>query len=70
MSATNAPTPPIELPPGARLLEPREVAQRMGISTETATNLLAEGCLIAFTTRSAPAQVHISPAERYEVTAP
>jgi hypothetical protein len=65
MSATAPPN--LELPDGARQLTPREIAKRMGITTATATRLLAEGNLIAFTTNAAPAQVHIIPAERYAV---
>jgi hypothetical protein len=71
MTAMSATAPPnLELPPGARLLTPRETAKRMGITAETATRLMTEGNLVAFTTAGAPAQVHISPAERYTTVTP
>jgi hypothetical protein len=69
MTAMSATAPShLELPDGARLLTAPEIAKRMGVTVDTATKLLDEGQLIAFATASAPAQVHISPAERYAAT--
>jgi hypothetical protein len=68
MTAMSATAPPkLELPPGARLLGPRDIAKRMGVTMDTATKLLAEGNLVAYQVVGS-AQVHITPAEKYAVT--
>jgi hypothetical protein len=69
MTAMSATAPPnLELPDGARLLIPREIAKRMGVTVDTATKLLTEGNLFAYTTAGAPSQVHIAHRERYAAT--
>ena len=60
MRAMSATAPPnLELPDGARLLTPREIAKRMGITVDTATKLLDEG---------RPSRVHHQPALPHKST--